>query len=550
MDERLRQEREAAYLQELSTIRKQLDAIGSLDAPGSILASREDIISTRSGNAIYRFDAEDNRWGWYTPNTKQINYVGFESVSHIPLIGTNVAVWPGNLIQGKSIASGNLTPVSIAAKRSPGRIVLVEMSGQAMSYLRDVAHFTNTNVNQAINDILKYHSGVFPANFTYTQNVVHSLEQMAYYLNMTTKEFADNTGGVFNDVQWAQPKTRVMVALHLTLFVIAYEFGGLGAVFNDQIQWSDLAPYTGEDNPVCYISSVSYGRYFVLLYETDAPQRQIQGAIDKAFNDENAETITQGDMQLFRNANMRMVMVGGNVQNVLEVIAGNPEAIRRFVTADTDNDVWVPVKYTLNYLHNSDPVSTYKEIDVNYTRIEHVREDKKNDVVININAIRSAALVRTGGSLKNISGDSHYSVSNISIQLIDGDKTEKTWTLNPNIHRAGTKDGSVRYYSGSFRIGELGAQNHKRIRIRFDVEYYAKRRGGFLNLETSGQTKTYPKIAEFSFDERSRRWVVTHSDDYQDRRLNFRSMNIRDNFNHVDINFNLDYSFVVDGERY
>ncbi len=536
---------EEIYRGELSVIEKELSAIGVFELKPTTPASTTPI-SEHFEPAVYRYDDNDGKYGWYIPRIMQNNYAGFEKVTAIPPSRTD-AIWPGNLIQGKSIFDGNLAPIPVSTKRRPGRIYLDVVSGQdSMTYYKDVKSFSGADVTQAMNEILAPYTSGFPADVSYIQQKVNSVEQMAYFLDMDKNEFLEKSGGIFNEVQWTTTKNRIMVKLEQAYFRMTYDFTGLHEVFNEYITWNDLQPYTSKDNPMCYISSVDYGRYFVLLYESESSVEKMSAALAKVYDKDNKEVLTPDDRTVFSRSNVRLFMVGGDAQSGLETITGDPEKIRAFVVNGakfSKDNVGAPIRYSLKYLYNSLPAPTYKGIDVNITDVEYVREAKKNDVEITIKAVHNSALWLVGGSYRAISNESYYSMSPITVTVKDGNSVVREMSFNPNLPKVGAVATTNYYYNYVFQTGELGINTTKKIILTFDLYYFTKRYGG----GSSSEGKTFKKRVEYTFNPVKEKWEITYSDRPNN---SFQSVVISEGFNFCGLYFTLDYSFKANRETY
>jgi len=77
-------------------------------------------------------------------------------------------------------------------------------------------------------------------------------------------------------MSFSEEKTRMLVKLHQSYYTMVYDDpAGLDGVFTPDITVNDLRNYSGNGNPICYISSVTYGRVFYLLYESDASEEEL-----------------------------------------------------------------------------------------------------------------------------------------------------------------------------------------------------------------------------------------------------------------------------------
>lgn len=493
--------------------------------------------------------------GYYNPKWSRTRIYGLEQIPNMLVTQSTDIIWPGNLIQGKSVREGKLAPVPLGLSRKPCRVYLNAVSGQDMNYYRDIQTFTGSEVIQAMNDIMNEHTHGLPADITYVQRTVHNEEEMAYQLDMNENEFKSLIGDAFSNTSWKEKKNRVMVKLVQVYFQMVYEFNGMHEVFKENTNIEDLRPYVGDRNPMCYISSVSYGRYFVLLYESDQSYEKLSQAINKTFNQDVSEPLTSEDKSIMRSARVTLRQIGGDADSGLQTITGDAEKIREFVLkgaiADKDN-VGAPIFYNMRYLGNSYPVKTYKTIDSEVNLMEYVPAKKKNDVVIHLDNIRSNALYLTGGNYSNISGKSKFSVSNIYVDVMNGNILAKRFTYNPQITNVGTTSLFSKNCSHEIKLGQLGENTTKKVKISFTVTYYAKRySNGFLGTggSSSGETKSFQVVAVYKFNPITEKWEK-ESTDLPGTTVRMNYMKVNGNVDHCGINFNLNYKFSANKETY
>ena len=86
-------------------------------------------------------------------------------------------LWPGSLVQGKSMAGGILDPVPV--KRAPGTITLTLASGGGGPFFKTMPEPSLSAATQAQNEILAAYTGKTPAKFSYSFESIYSSEQLA-----------------------------------------------------------------------------------------------------------------------------------------------------------------------------------------------------------------------------------------------------------------------------------------------------------------------------------------------------------------------------------
>jgi len=273
---------------------------------------------------------------------------------------TNI-LWPGSLVQGASLASGILQPVLVdPSKRQPGNISLaiVSSAGEPGTPMyRRVESMQFSSVNQAMNDILSGFGGHGFAQYSFSMHHIESAEDLEFRLNARFKGFGA-TARAGLTANFSESRTRILVRLHQSYFTMAIDIpAGFDAVFTPDITESDLRPFTGPGNPICYISSVTFGRVFYLLYESTASQEALQAALNFTFRGfgvdagigaevETRATLAETIVQVFQ--------LGGDAQGGITAgMAGDLDAIREFLEKGANfsaQNVGAPISYTVRHL--------------------------------------------------------------------------------------------------------------------------------------------------------------------------------------------------------
>jgi hypothetical protein len=543
---------ETLQRQERAAISDYINSIGMLDTV-PIIKIVEDTISRTEGSAVQIAPPYVSVSDYYIPVTLEKHKFGNDLMGNSLSLQEEDVIWPGNLIQGISVKDNHLAMVPLSAYRKPGSIYLNVVSGQeGMNYTHDISEFKGSCVTQAMNEILEPYTSGFPARFTFSQEFVHSKEEMAFYLDVNIDDFDLQTKGAFQSINWTQSnKTWIMIKLEQIYFTMSYDFPGQDSLFNNEIKLEYLKPYVYENNPLCYISSVSYGRYFVLLYEVDSKNQLISQVLGKIFSND-FQSFNYNEVASYNTASVRMVQIGGNATDGLELLTGSVTALHKFIvdgSVFSKDNVGAPIYYVLKYANNNRAVETYKDIDINYREIKYYEAEKINNVELTLQSIYSNKLTMSGGN-GHLGNRSTFSVGNINIYI--SNTTGNNWTLIRTIPSGITNVKTEPYatnrgYYISTTTGELGINTTKQIRMSFKVTYTNVRVIHYWGPdEYPSQTRVYNKAVVFAFDVPSQRWKVLYYDDDNYGIINntpFKSLKFTDGFNYCNIGFELRYSF-------
>ena len=301
-------------------------------------------------------------------------------------------LWPGSFIQGKSIrGKGGFIAIPYIAKRQPGRISLQVTSGEKSVgtageglWYEEVQEMRESEVNQAQSRLVRHwqESGA-PASTSYTMQIVHSPEEAMIASGVDL----DKSGGklkTFLSSGFDKKKAHVLVKLYQRFYTLSYEDpegGGKGA-FKSTIEQADLAPYTGAGNPICYVSSVTYGRAYYFLYESSESAYDLLGALSasfKSFLDER-----RVESYVIEGVRVRMLEQGSstNAGHGTEI---SPEKVFKLLeegAQPSSKDVGVPISFTLKHLYDGRPVRMSNSLSYSYDKVSYIPRRKSNNVAI------------------------------------------------------------------------------------------------------------------------------------------------------------------------
>ncbi len=271
------------------------------------------------------------------------------------------ALWPGNLVQGSSIASG--APDSIPVyKRLPIVLSLAILSGTKDVVTATVANPSESTVNEAMNTLLANYTGGTPGFLSYSFTDAFNSTQMESSLNLGFSGRAVDLSSTIG-VDWTKKKRRVAVKLVQQFFTMTYnDPQGMAGVFNTNFTLSDIAPYIGPGNPPCYISSVTYGRIYIMVFETESSSLDISAAVDFAYRGgvSGGSIKTAMDYQnVMKNTSVKLFAMGGSAEKAL---VANPNNLTNYSTMSnylaqgavfSVSNIGVPISYTIRYLKNA-----------------------------------------------------------------------------------------------------------------------------------------------------------------------------------------------------
>ena len=308
-------------------------------------------------------------------------------------------LWPGNLIQGRSLSAGYPEIIPIT-NRQPARISLALISGASNFILsRNVLDPSPRSVNQAITNIINGYNGGTAGLATLNYVDVYNSRQMAFELGLGFDMGIIEIDSMLG-INWGVSKSRVIVKLIQQYFTVVYDDpSGINGIFNEKFQMSDLTPYIGNDNPPCYISSVTYGRVYIIQYESDYSLDELTFAVRIAWDlgiFSGSTSFGYHYLDILTNAKVTAFIMG---EDKASGISGDhPENFQNYSAMSniligrsrfTSNNFGAPISYTVKYMKNAKLVrmNNMMEYDIikwlAVTNIIHYKPLSKFNISIN-----------------------------------------------------------------------------------------------------------------------------------------------------------------------
>ena len=451
-------------------------------------------------------------------------------------------LWPGALVQGKSLTGGVPAGVPIDQKRRPGKIYLSMVSGnEDMDTWYKEVPMSGADVTQAMKELLSKHLNSNPARTTYEIESVSSTEQLALKLGINLKLWGSKIDQNFGG-NWDSSKSYVAVKLNQIFFTMSYEGpdGGFRGAFTDDITADDLRSFTGPDNPICYVNSVSYGRSYIMLYESSASSRTLQMSVASAFLKQKVDA-TATQIKTFNEAKCKMVQIGGDPVAGLETVFGDYHKLKAYITNGavvSATNIGVPISYKLSHLVDNSTVRLSNTLEYDFTSQTFLRADPTNDVVIDVvNAYMPAP---TSG--RNVSNHSTMTLKRVDVSIIkaNGDMIRARSLLKSPVTLA-TKDqgANIPIYQAA-----IFSRIDRNTRIRIESEFYVKNQT--YKGETHKDEGTFWLVQDFEFDIQNNVWKPIKETNNAFTELSVH----KDNFGSATMDFQLNYRFLCDGVVY
>ena len=266
-------------------------------------------------------------------------------------------IYPGNLLQGNSLDGA--PPQSIPLPRAPGRISYNLINGNfAPSQTVDsvVLSEVRNAQNAIIAESVARNGAAVPANFSLTVESVQSREELAFRLGVKVQTLnASASAGLA--VDRTSSRNTVLVSLKQAYYTMSIdEPTNATGFFQAVVTGDQLARYVGPDNPAAYVSSVTYGRVFHMVFTSSSSAERMRAKLNlafRAFAGSAAGSVSVDQTSELENLSIQVFAYGGADQETFTSVANFSEdnSIRnllRGIGQSSDIRTGLPISYVVN----------------------------------------------------------------------------------------------------------------------------------------------------------------------------------------------------------
>lgn len=276
------------------------------------------------------------------------------------------ALWPGAIIQGLGLTYGILNPVPLS-DRSPGTITMTLATNSNGQFSKNLPKPSLASATEAISEILSSNIDIAtPAKFYYKLNKIYSNEHLSVALgaHLNTPIDLEIQTQLLNENQ--DRKNRMLVDFTQEYFSIAFSpENKQGNMFLDSVTVDDISPYTGDDNPLTYMSSITYGRKIFLLFESDAKMKDLENAIKASFQGYGfapKAKLARKNKEIMSESHINAYVLGGNAEDALAALDDEDDMGTTIVNLGnlikdganfTQGNPGVPISYTIRHVKDA-----------------------------------------------------------------------------------------------------------------------------------------------------------------------------------------------------
>ncbi|MCA0456701.1 MAG: thiol-activated cytolysin family protein [Chloroflexi bacterium] len=269
-------------------------------------------------------------------------------------------IWPGCLIQGKSIEGGRLAPIYL--ERSAGELSITTDfdldPNNARTASKTIADPSLASISDARRELLlqlnpKTSAGAVTYDFIEARTLEAGMLKLG--INVKGANWNVDVSGQLN----SSLKTNSVIIKFTQKYYTA-SFRPLGSpakFFSDNVKLDDLKPLAYVGNPPCYVASVSYGRQLYIVITSTASSNEIKAAVTASWDAaiSGKVSISGEYKKTLDSSTIRMVSVGPTGQSTMSLLTDPANRLVDYFSSGASfstSNPGAPLLLTLRYINN------------------------------------------------------------------------------------------------------------------------------------------------------------------------------------------------------
>lgn len=286
--------------------------------------------------------ARDVREGEYICNT-QPKRLDASNENNLLLDPTSDVIWPGAILSGSSIESGQYQP--IAARRAP-LTVSANFENTTQQISKTVEEPRLSSMRQALTELRRGAPARTRAAIDYELIEVHSKEQLLVALNAHYGSGANQITGSF-DFSSKSVENKIVLRYFQKYYSIDVD---------TPVQPSDFfrePRRIGQDE--VYVSSVDFGRMLFFTVESTEDQRAIRAALNAAISG-GGGSVKGEHQKVLQNSRVRVIIQGGSAEDGIRLITNGASGINDYLRRGANyssSSPSAPLAYRLRFVSDN-----------------------------------------------------------------------------------------------------------------------------------------------------------------------------------------------------
>ncbi len=376
---------------------------------------------------------------------------------------------------------------------------------------------------------------------------VHNLNDLKIKMGVDIRRSSDAVNAAFG-YRWNEQKNHVLVCLYHTFFTASYESpqNGFRGILKEDTEPDLLTPYTGPENPICYVSSVTYGRAYYLLCESSYSADKMIEALFADFSDIPAPRLRErGVDEVLASMRVRTMRWGKEIDPVWRATSSFRQ-VKRAMESEakfSKDDAGTPISFTVKHLYDDSPVRMSNTLKYNYQRTTFYPKFADNNVAIFAKRIEVEAHPHTN---HHIADSAYVKVKEVWVTYTYKSGSLRRTYLYTNHPRPWSLLHTACPYVYRWHSEFLFNHAHSitlsaRLAIRSETF-----RTGSDGSHTGSSEEEFDLVQTFTYSEKDG-WQAEEVTDASTENRKFSVIGVRRNTDKLDMAIRLYYSFYIDG---
>jgi len=297
-------------------------------------------------------------------------------------INGSADLYVGSIVQGKHLFNGQLSSIGDIVERKPITITVngIDLPNNSVT----VEEPSNASITEAINNLF---SGVGDIPLVLSQ--IYKFEKTeAFNKNQALLSLGLNFSymglGVEGDFGFSNTaETRnVFILFKQEYFTISSNYPGTPAdFFADDVDIEKLKYVATPDNPLGYISSVTYGRMLVAKVSSSYSQSKMKEALGAKFGNWGGSVSAEQE-KILSKCEFKVQVAGGNSETVIDNLDEIYYYLDSGMSTLTSLSQAVPISYEVKYMSNNELFYTGAEVE--YQEKQYLQTTEMQDFIVKI----------------------------------------------------------------------------------------------------------------------------------------------------------------------
>lgn len=265
-------------------------------------------------------------------------------------------IWPGSLVQGKTIQGGLLASIGLA--RAPLAITVTDVLGTGPLSVT-VQNPSLGTVVTGIRDLLKNLNIEKGTAALYYDSKAGNTEEDAMLNLGISADFLGQSVKASVKSSSTQKTNTIAAKFVQRYYSLAVDTPpNPGSVFAPGVTAEDAKRFIGAGNPPAYVSQVSYGRELIYLFESTESTDTLKATVDAVFKIVKVGGEVHLDAQqtsILNRSHIRMFALGGGAEDALKLVTGQefPQQLKEYLSQGANFSFaspGAPLSYTVKFL--------------------------------------------------------------------------------------------------------------------------------------------------------------------------------------------------------